>query len=83
MRDYSKIAHLLPSLGRYVNDRIAPGGFLRAVLQNDLYGAVARADPQNRALLPEIVEFVHWELPEACHGSREDVSHWLAGKKGL
>lgn len=32
--------HTKAALDRYVNDRIPPGGFLTAVLTNDLTGAV-------------------------------------------
>ena len=35
-----------------------PGGFLRACINNDLFGAISRADPQNRAALHDIVRMI-------------------------
>ena len=46
-------AHTKAALDRYVNDRLLPGGFLTAVLSNDLFGAVGSADSENLAALPE------------------------------
>lgn len=67
------------SLARYVNHRIATGSFLQAVLENDLRGALAKGDSENRAALKDIVKYVNWELPSECHGSIERVRAWLNG----
>ena len=39
--------HTKGALDRYVDHGLEPGGFLTAVLTNDLFGAVARADSEN------------------------------------
>ena len=52
------------------------GDFLRAVLENDLAGAVSRADPENLAALKDIVTYVHTELPALSHGSPADCTAW-------
>ena len=39
------------------------GGFLTAVVRNDLRGAVAQADPDNLRDLREIVLWVYHEVP--------------------
>ena len=68
---------LRASLDRYVQKRIPPGGFLIAVLENDLMETIGRADHHNIHFLKEICQYVHWELPSPCHGSPERVAAWL------
>lgn len=68
------------SIRRYVKHRVPVGGFLRAVLANDLYLAVMRADIVNRMCLRDIVECVDG-LPRECRGSFEAVDAWLAKKE--
>lgn len=54
------------------------GDFLRAVLTNDLFEAVARADMHNRATLAEIVNYVRWNLPPECYGSSQKYDAWIS-----
>ena len=49
--------HLRGSIERYVENRIQPGGFMTAVLKNDLYNATCRADPESLKALPLIVRW--------------------------
>ena len=65
------------SLNRYTKDRIPTGGFLTAVLENDLMGAIARADHINIQRLPEICKYIYNELPSSIWGSREKVRKHL------
>lgn len=65
------------SLGRYVNDGIPTGSFLQCVLENNLFGAVQRADDEALVALPHIVGYVYNELPSGCYGSKERVTIWL------
>ena len=69
------------TLDRYVNRRIETGGFMRAVLENDLFGAVAKADLRNGNRLPEIVRYIYNNLPIGCYGSKENVNNWLKGEE--
>ena len=64
-------------LDRYARDHCPVGSFLRAILENDLMHAVGRADTDNLAALTEIVQYVHWEMPSNCHGSKAAVVAWL------
>lgn len=66
------------SLERYAEHRIEPGGFLTAVLKNDLAGALGRADDINKHRLYEIVKYIWNELPSECWGSPEKVEKWLS-----
>jgi hypothetical protein len=68
------------ALRRYVCDRISPGGFLLAVLQNDLKNACGRADDDNLALLPIYVKWLYNVAPGCCWGSPDAVKAWLADK---
>ncbi len=70
--------HTKDALDRYVNDRLPPGGFLTAVLSNDLKGAVARADHINIQHIPDIVIHCFNEIPSGCWGSPEAVERWLS-----
>lgn len=72
---------LAAALRRYVDDRIATGGFLKACLENDLLQAACTADDECRLCLPEIMRYIANELPSACWGSRYKVKEWLRGKR--
>jgi len=67
------IAESLEAWGR----RARPtGGFLRAVLENDLFAAYGRADPTSRAAMHEIVKAIYNQMPTGSHGSRRIVQTW-------
>ena len=70
----------LAGLKRYAKDRIHPGGFLIAVLENNLRKSFGQADKANREALFEIVCHCYNELPSICWGSPEKVKNWLLGK---
>ncbi len=65
--------HTQAALDRYVKHKIIPGGFLMAVLSNDLFGAVAQADSENLAALPEIVKYIYNNCPSNAWGSKDQV----------
>lgn len=64
-------------IDRYVDQRVPPGGFLMAVLSNDLTDALGRADEENRANLFAIVNYCYNEIPFTCWGSPEKICAWL------
>lgn len=53
------------------------GSFLRAVLENDLFAAVGRADTENAMYLSAIVAFACGKIPADIWGSPEAVSAHL------
>lgn len=76
--DYQRIpATTIESLHNYVTKGWEPGGFVTAVLCNDLSGAVGQADHLNLPALPAIVGYVYNELPSPCWGSREKFEAWM------
>ena len=80
-------AEIKDAIDNYVTHHVPTGHFVRAVLENDLFEAVGRADDDNQANLQEICRYVYNEIPWNCWGSPEIVKQWLeaapaeAGKK--
>lgn len=65
----------------YVNVKTPPGNFLRAVLENDLRGAVrACRYGENESALVAIVSFCIEHIPLTVWGSPEAVNAHLHGK---
>jgi len=66
---------------RYLNEKILPGSFLRAVISNDLREAVNCADDTNQKLLHVYVCFFYNETPAVCWGSPEKMKAWIDSKE--
>lgn len=67
----------LRQLDEYQNNRVPPGSFLHAVLANDLYRAIRKADEANTRWLAHIAAYVEGHMPTACRGSQAAVQAWL------
>lgn len=67
----------LDTIDNYVLHGLEPGGFVTAVLHNDLAGAVGTADSWNLAALPDIVRYVYNECPSDCWGNQNKVNAYL------
>ena len=65
------------AIDRYVEAHRPVGGFLAAVLSNDLAYSFWRADQENRANLFDIVVYCWNEIPAPCWGSPQKVKAWL------
>lgn len=63
-------------LRRWAEEGIYPGGFLRAVLENDLRESFKRADNKNLGRMFTIVSFMFNQMPAGCWGSPEKVLEW-------
>ena len=75
--DYPMIpAHTQAALRRYVEQGSVPGGFLIAVLTNDLMGALAQADSDNILVLRDICTFVYNNVPSDAWGNDDKVYAW-------
>jgi hypothetical protein len=68
--------HLRAGLVRYFSDGILPGGFLQAVLCNNLLLAVGRGDPASLEGLVRLVQFLTEHAPWLAWGSRTQVLNW-------
>lgn len=67
------------ALLRYILHRIPPGGFLTAVLSNNLMSAMRRADGENRVRIYDICAFLHNYAPSSCWGSPDLFHAWIEG----
>ncbi|MBA7539996.1 hypothetical protein ES705_32285 [subsurface metagenome] len=54
-----------------------PGDFLCAVIENNLVGAIRRADSGNQVALPKIVGWIYNEAPSQCWGSHDKLVDWV------
>jgi hypothetical protein len=72
--------HTLVTLKSYLDHRHHPGGFLEAVLTNDLFGAVMRADLQHKDALGAIVQYVYQTFPSSAYGDKERFWNWLGNQ---
>ncbi len=61
----------------YVDNGVPTGSFLYAVLSNDLFEAIARADDENQLALATICRYIDNYTPSTCHGSPEKVRDWF------
>lgn len=76
--NYSKIRpEIIESIRAYADEGRPTGGFLKAVLSNDLQEAFGRADAGNQATMFEIVSYCYNEIPSVCWGSPKAVKNWL------
>jgi hypothetical protein len=67
---------LVETLINWVCHKLEPGGFVTAVLTNNLFDAVGRADSHNKGQLPLIVSFIYNHLPSGSFGSPEVMEQW-------
>ena len=79
--EYNIPEHIKESLDAYASERRPTGGFLRAVLENNLSESLGRADEENRRCIFQIVSYIYNELPAPCWGSKEKVEDWLTKKE--
>jgi len=70
---------ILQSLNQYIHRRLEPGGFLKAVLMNDLSGALSHADPDCLQSLKTLHHHLYWHAPSECWGNAKRVQEWLKG----
>jgi hypothetical protein len=70
------------AIDNYLMFGLSPGGFTRALLANDLSGAVGSADHWNQENLVTVVKAVHRWMPSIAWGNYEIVDDWLADKDG-
>jgi len=67
----------LECIKAFVFDGTMPGGFVLALLTNNLRDAIGKGDPGNLEALKASVLFCHWEIPGNCWGSVAAVERWM------
>lgn len=72
--------HIQDALMGYVLERRPVGGFLQAVITNNLRDTYGRADGENRPLIPLYVQWFCNVPPECCWGSINNMQAWLENR---
>lgn len=67
----------IESINDYVLHGYEPGGFVTAVLANDLMAALGRADMENRLTIWAVCNYIYNEIGSNLHGSYEAVKKHL------
>ena len=76
--DYSPLPdYMRDGMRLYMEHGIEPGGFLTAVLCNDLMTAAGAADSTNRHLLFEYTSWLYNRAPPSSYGSSKRVKAWI------
>lgn len=80
--DYSSLPDYMQSgVQDYIEHGYEPGGFLTAVICNDLKGAVGKADLTNQRELVNWVQFFYNKAPMGCWGSRTKMEAWMEARR--
>jgi len=82
--DFSKTSLTVETqagLSRYILDHKEPGGYLRAVLENDLMTAIQTADPQNLKQLKNLCKWIFNNAPGDSWGDQFTVDNWIYGEE--
>lgn len=75
---YNIPQELIEGLILYRDEIIKPGGYLTAILENNLFDAVGKGDTVNLLVLKELCVYIYHELPGDIWGSKEIVEKYLA-----
>lgn len=70
------------AMENYLVHGYMPGGFLTAVLTNNLMGAVGSADHWNKERIPVIVGWIMNSLPHGSFGNDDFMRDWCRDKDG-
>ena len=77
-REIARIpAHMRESLLNFIRYGVPVGGFLFAILSNNLASAARVADPENEKALYQYVALLHHHAPAECWGSPTAVRSWI------
>jgi hypothetical protein len=74
--------HILDAIHSYATSRRRPGGFVLAVLRNDLREVFRAADQPSLRGLGDVLRYLHQEVPSSCWGSAATVEAWLNNAPG-
>jgi hypothetical protein len=80
MFNYDKLAspYLREPMKEYVEKGLLDDRFIELLLSNNLVGTVQAADFININQIPQLCDFLTWEIPSTCWGSPEKVRNWIA-----
>lgn len=81
MSEYGIPEYMHGGIIRYYENRIPPGDFLTAVIDNDLKEACGRADDTNRHCLFRYVMWFHNCAPTGSWGFTGAAAKWINGER--
>ncbi len=70
--------HMHHGIIEFIYSGAEPGGFLRQVLLNKLFGAFGAADDINILAMPAIVAYVFQCVPIVSYGTPDQIDAWVA-----
>ncbi len=73
--------YMIGGIQRFIKQGVIPGGFLSAVLENNMKEAYVFADENNISNFPAYMNFLYNEVPSECWGSPEKVKAWSKMKR--
>jgi poly-D-alanine transfer protein DltD len=80
--DYTGLPkHMRDGAHLYIEHGVEPGGFLRAVLSNQLVEAFGRADETNRVAMFGWAMWLYNECPRDAWGSPAKVDAWIEARR--
>lgn len=75
--------HIRAGITNYFEHGLHPGGFVSAVVANDLTRAVQSADHENRKHIPSITRWVSYNAPAGSRGSWASFDNWIEDADGV
>lgn len=69
------------TIDAYIESGRPTGGFIDAVLRNDLKEAIGRGDNEAIDNLPHIVSYLYNKAPAGCWGNEGLVEEWYKEKR--
>ena len=70
--------HTQHALENYIIHGLQPGGFVTAVLCNNLIKAASSCDHLNQQYLSDIAKWVFHAAPIGCWGDERTIARWVA-----
>lgn len=77
MRECGVPEYMHGAILRFYNDGLHPGSFLAAVINNDLRGAIAKADETNMYKLPNYIRWFYNYAPGGSWGRPNAVEEYI------
>lgn len=79
-REFYVPDRMVSGIENWVLYGIKPGGFLTAILENDLRAACEYADEENLKNIPAFISYLYNAAPASCWGSIANVKAWRESK---
>lgn len=73
--------YVVEELAMFIAHGYPVGDFVRAVLENDLAGAVNKADQESAACLVRLIGWLNDYAPHSCWGSEARVAVWMVQRQ--